>query len=183
MAKKMGKRLMGICGVAVTAVYAAGYIYTMPSAQATTTGTSLPAASASAPSTPSTPPASTSNHTKHTSKQQSSSSPTRKSSQSSSSSSKNQASSTVKYKDGTYTGTGTNAYGTCSVAVTIQHGKITSAKITNYVMHYPQYYIDPQLPQEVVSMQTWQIYIVSGATASTYNFAEAVYYALKKAKA
>ena len=180
MAKKMGKRLMGICGVAVTAVYAAGYIYTMPSAQATTTGTSLPAASTSASSTP---PASTSNHTKHTSKQQSSSSATRKSSHSSATSKKNQASSTAKYKDGTYTGTGNNSYGTCSVAVTIQHGKITSAKITNYMMHYPQYYIDPQLPQEVVSMQTWQIYIVSGATASTYNFAEAVYYALQKAKA
>ncbi len=180
MAKKMGKRLMGICGVAVTAVYAAGYIYTMPSAQAAATSTSLPAASASAPSTPST---STSNHAKHTAKQQSTSSSTRKSSQSTSTSTKNQATSTAKYKDGTYTGTGTNAYGTCSVAVTIQHGKIASVKITNYMMHYPQYYIDPQLPKEVVSMQTWQIYIVSGATASTYNFAEAVYYALKKAKA
>ena len=180
MAKKMGKRLLGICGVAVTAVYAAGYIYTMPSAQASATSASLPATSASAPASTgasanatATSSASASNHSKHTSKQQSSSSPTRKSSQSSA----------AKYKDGTYTGTGTNAYGTCSVAVTIQHGKITSAKITNYVMHYPQYYIDPQLPQEVVSMQTWQIYIVSGATASTYNFAEAVYYALQKAKA
>ena len=166
MAKKMGKQLMGICGVAVTAVYAAGYIYTMPSAQAIASSTSLPAVSASAPA-----PAPTTDTAKHTAKQH----PT--------SSKKNQTASTAKYKNGTYTGTGTNAYGTCSVAVTVQHGKITSVKITNYMMHYPQYYIDPQLPKEVVSMQTWKIYVVSGATASTYNFAEAVYYALQKAKA
>jgi uncharacterized protein with FMN-binding domain len=168
MAKKMGKRLMGICGVAVTAVYAAGYIYTMPSAQATASSTLLPAASASAPASSS---ASTTDTAKHTAKQH----PT--------SSKKNQTASTAKYKDGTYTGTGTNSYGTCSVAVTIHHGKIISVKITNYMMHYPQYYIDPQLPKEVVSMQTWKIYVISGATASTYNFAEAVYYALQKAKA
>lgn len=180
MAKKMGKRLMGICGVAVTAVYAAGYIYTMPSAQATASSTLLPTASASAPASSS---ASTTDTAKHTAKQHPTSSQNSKPSQSSTSSKKNQAASTAKYKDGTYTGTGTNAYGTCSVAVTVQHGKITSVKITNYMMHYPQYYIDPQLPKEVVSMQTWKIYVVSGATASTYNFAEAVYYALQKAKA
>lgn len=35
---QFSKRLMAICSVAVTTVYAAGYIYTMPSAQASTTG-------------------------------------------------------------------------------------------------------------------------------------------------
>ena len=87
------------------------------------------------------------------------------------------------YKDGTYTGVGSNPYGGLAVSLTVANGKISSVKITQYTMHYPQSIIDPQLPHEVVSMQTWRIYIVTGATASTYNFAEAVYKALQQAKA
>jgi uncharacterized protein with FMN-binding domain len=68
------------------------------------------------------------------------------------------------------------------VSVRIEKGKIASVRITNYAMHYPQGFIDPQMPDEVRAMQTWRVYVVSGATASSYNFAEAVYFALKKAK-
>ncbi len=89
----------------------------------------------------------------------------------------------AQYKDGTYTGTGSNPYGTLAVSLTVANGRISTVKITQYNMHYPQSIIDPQLPGEVVSMQTWHIYIITGATASTYNFAEAVYNALQKAKA
>ncbi len=89
----------------------------------------------------------------------------------------------MKYKDGQYTGSGSNPYGTLSVSVTIANGKISAVKITSYNMHYPQQFIDPQMINEVLSMQTWRVYVVTGATASSYNFAEAVYYALQKARA
>jgi uncharacterized protein with FMN-binding domain len=69
------------------------------------------------------------------------------------------------------------------VDVTIAGGKITNVKITAYAMHYPSSYISPFMNNEVVKMQTYQVYGISGATASSYNFAEAVYYALQKAKA
>lgn len=203
MPTKMGKRLVGICSVAVTAIYAAGYIYTLPSVQAqagsvpslSPTNNSTPGAAAAAHS------ASRSSHSRNgtssstsaksgssksgtsTNGSSATSASSQSSKQSSKSSSKPPSKPAVKYKDGTYTGAGTNPYGSLSVSVTIAHGKIASVKITQWTMHYPQYVIDPQLPQEVVSMQTWQIYIVSGATASTYNFAQAVYLALQKAKA
>lgn len=69
------------------------------------------------------------------------------------------------------------------MSVKISGGKIASVRITSYNMHYPASYIDPQMNNEVVQMQTYRVYAVSGATASSYNFAEAVYYALQKAKA
>ncbi|NMP24863.1 FMN-binding protein [Sulfobacillus harzensis] len=87
------------------------------------------------------------------------------------------------YRDGHYSGSGSNPYGILSVLVTVSGGKIASVRITNYAMHYPQSYIDPTMPEEVVSQQTWNVYGVSGATASSENFAEAVYNALQKAKA
>ncbi len=56
-------------------------------------------------------------------------------------------------------------------------------KITSYNMHYPSSFIYPQIANEVIQMQTYRVYNITGATASSYNFAEAVYYALQKAKA
>lgn len=190
---------MSVCGAAVTAVYAAGYIYTMPSAQANTS--SVPGLNPTTPASQSTPGAAAKayNHSKTQSSAKKSSPthhPTSSStstnstankgnpkSQTSSSNAKKPAAKAAQYKDGVYTGVASNPYGGLSLAVTIAHGKIASVKITSYSMHYPQSVIDPQLPQEAVQMQTWRIYIVSGATASTYNFAEAMYQALNKAKA
>lgn len=91
--------------------------------------------------------------------------------------------STISYKDGQYTGSGSNPFGTLSVSVTVAQGKITSVRITQYAMHYPASYIDPAMNDEVVAHQTWHVYGVSGATASSENFAEAVYQALQKARA
>jgi uncharacterized protein with FMN-binding domain len=157
-----GSKLIGLCTVAISTIYAAGYLYTQPVADASAAGTPPGIARAgihtqvspgtSASSTPASAPAA------------------------------NHAKSTV-YKDGVYSGAGSNPYGTLSVAVRILAGKISSVQVTSYAMHYPQSIIDPQLPAEAVSKQTWRINIISGATASTYNFAEAVYYALQKAKA
>ncbi len=137
--------LLGICTVAVAAIYSAGYVYTEPAAQANSLN----------------PP----------------------SARSSTSSVKGQtASRPLKYRDGIYTASGANPYGTLSVEVRIASGKIAGVRITSYTMHYPQAFIDPVMPKQVLQRQTWRVYIVTGATASSYNFAEAVYRALAKAK-
>jgi uncharacterized protein with FMN-binding domain len=88
----------------------------------------------------------------------------------------------AEYKDGTYTGSGANPYGTLSVSVTIAGGRISSVMITSYNMHYPLSFIDPFMNKEMIKNQTYRVYAVSGATASSDNFAEAVYFALQKAK-
>lgn len=202
---KIGKRLMAVCSVAVTTVYAAGYIYTMPSAQASTNG--IPNLSSGGP-TQSTPGAAAKAYQTHqpTANQQhkvphqpgASASHKHKASNSSATTGQSKPKTAAKgtgkavkkakaatalYKDGVYTGVGNNAYGSLALSVTIAKGRIAKVVINQYSMHYPQSVIDPQLPEEAVKMQTWKIYLISGATASTYNFAEAMYYALQKAKA
>jgi uncharacterized protein with FMN-binding domain len=86
------------------------------------------------------------------------------------------------YQDGTYTGTGSNFLGNVSVAVSIQGGKITQVQITACNMHYPEYWIDG-LPAEVVTAQSTTIDVVSGATASSAAFIDAVTQALAQASA
>jgi uncharacterized protein with FMN-binding domain len=86
------------------------------------------------------------------------------------------------YLDGTYTGSGSNRIGTVQVAVTIKNGKIVSADITGCYTHYPESYIDPVLPNEVVARQSADVDIVSGATLSSQDFADAVNQALSQAK-
>jgi uncharacterized protein with FMN-binding domain len=154
-----GTRLFALCTVAVGAIYAAGYFYTEPAITGTDTAGAVTARSTVTPAKPATPGSGTRPAPVH-----------------------RPSPPTVTYKDGTYTGFGSNPYGTLSVAVTIAHGRIASVRITSYNMHYPSYFIDPQMNREVVAMQTWRVYVVSGATASSYNFAEAVYQALQKAK-
>jgi len=207
---KISTRLMSLCAAAVTTVYAAGYIVTMPSAQAntssmpdlggTTPSQSTPGAAAKAfashpPSTSTHPVAQHPRHPHPKSNTGSTgNSGTKTAAASASSGAKKPATTsrgtaakttakTAQYKDGVYTGVGSNPYGSLALSVAIRGGKIASVTINQYSMHYSQSVIDPQLPQEAVSMQTWRIYIVSGATASTYNFAEALYQALQKAKA
>ncbi|OLZ11112.1 FMN-binding protein [Sulfobacillus thermosulfidooxidans] len=162
-----GAKFLSLCTVAVGAIYAAGYVYTEPSAQANPLSAKAPI-STSKSSRSGLSATSPSSHSTSSTKGPSTSPST--------------PSSVPVYKDGTYTGSGANPYGTLSVAVEIVHGRITRVQITQYNMHYPESIIDPILPKEVISMQTWRIYVVTGATASTYNFAEAVYNALQKAK-
>ena len=228
MANQMSKRLMGVCSIAVTAVYAAGYLYTLPSVQAnaggvpslappggnaaagantargagqsgagqsgaaahtTAQGGGHSSAAAAANATESSSSAATTTAQSGSAKSTSggtnatSSVNARKSKAGSQPVHKKPARHATLYKDGSYTGAGSNPYGTLAVSLTVANGRISAVKITQYNMHYPQSIIDPQLPREAVSMQTWRIYIITGATASTYNFAEAVYNALQKAKA
>ncbi|PWK16453.1 FMN-binding protein [Tumebacillus permanentifrigoris] len=86
------------------------------------------------------------------------------------------------YKDGTYTGSGTNRIGTVEVAVTIASGKITAVEITNCNTHYPQSRID-KLPAQILKNQSDQVNNVSGATMSTTDFRTAVRQALQQAQA
>lgn len=201
---KISKRLMGVCSAAVTAVYAVGYMYTMPSAQASVSvvpdltmshtsqssqGAAAKAYQANTPTASGAPKKSVAHRSdagSHIGSNESTSNKNNDSTATTSSKSTETAKTAsvhaALYKDGVYTGVGTNPYGSLALTVSIVKGKIASVQINQYSMHYPQSVIDPQLPQEAVSMQTWKIYIVSGATASTYNFAEAMYAALKKAK-
>lgn len=86
----------------------------------------------------------------------------------------------MKYKDGTYTGLGMNSYGSVEVAVTIKNNRIVDVRITNCDTHYSERYID-SLPAQVVSRQSADVDVVSGATASTEDFQMAVQDALNKA--
>ena len=168
MASTLSTKLLVLCSAAVGAAYAGAYFYTQPTASA------APSAAAAAGGSPSA------NANAANASSPSSSAPT---SQQSSSPTNSAHQPAVKYKDGTYTGTGSNVYGQLTAEVTIAGGKITKVHITSYYMHYPQSYVDPQMTNEFVQMQTYRVYAVSGATASSYAYAEAVYYALRKAKA
>ncbi|MCF8564230.1 FMN-binding protein [Alicyclobacillus tolerans] len=194
MAGRMSNKLMILCTVAVGAIYSAGYAVTESSAQtlppsgtaaALTAGgqtgsNQSPAGSSSTPSKPSSSQ-SASNSTSSTTPPSSSNNASQNSSKGTSAAKTSQPT-TPKYHDGTFQGSGTNPYGTVAVSLTVKQGKITSVQITQCTTHYPESVIDPVLPQEVIKAQTWRIYIVSGATASTYAFAEAVYNALQQAK-
>ncbi|HEY8286780.1 MAG TPA: FMN-binding protein [Chloroflexota bacterium] len=83
-------------------------------------------------------------------------------------------------RDGTYNGSGSNYLGDVSVAVTIAGGKISQVQITACNMHYPEYWIDG-MPAEVVAAQSANINFVSGATASSQAFTDAVTQALSQA--
>lgn len=176
MAARMNPRLATLCAVAVGAVYATGYYVTKPSAHQLNPGVET---TSQAPS--SAPAAKAGSNRKH-SAASSSSQNSQTTSKTSSSATKSSSSTQAKYKDGTYHATGTNSYGTVGVALSIKHGKIASVRITQCTTHYPESVINPVLPNRVKADQTWKIRIVSGATASTYDFAEAVYKALKQAK-
>lgn len=86
-----------------------------------------------------------------------------------------------KYKDGTFSGSGTNRFGTVEVDVTIKSGKISTVEITRSATRYPERYID-SLPAAVIASQSAKIDTVSGATRSSEDFINAVTDALGKAE-
>ena len=85
------------------------------------------------------------------------------------------------YKDGTYTGVGRSRRGDIQVKLTIQGGRIASVNITGATTEYPVRDI-ASLPGQVVSRQSAQVNLVSGATFSSMAFAQAVQQALSQAK-
>lgn len=92
-------------------------------------------------------------------------------------------SSSEKYKDGTYTGTGTGFKGaTTKVSITISDGKITSIDTVSHG-DTPSYYertIDI-ITEDIISSQSTSVDTVSGATYSSKGIIDAVYDALNQA--
>ncbi len=86
------------------------------------------------------------------------------------------------YKDGTYTGVGQSRRGGVQVSLTVQGGRIASVTITRVSTEYPASDIAP-LPREVVTRQSAQVDMVSGATYSSIAFRGAVQQALSQAQA
>ncbi|MDB5083194.1 MAG: FMN-binding protein [Bacilli bacterium] len=85
------------------------------------------------------------------------------------------------YKEGTFTGTGSNRRGSIQVAVTIKKDKITDVEISDFAMHYSEDDV-VGLPNEVLQKQSAQVDNVSGATYSTRAFEDAVQEALSQAQ-
>src|SRR5579859_4266660 len=93
------------------------------------------------------------------------------------------------YKDGVYLGWGSCRHGDIEASVTIQEGKIALVAISQCLTRYSCGWIAPKipgaglpdLPSQVVERQSPKVDYVSGATESSYAFADAVVAALAKA--
>lgn len=88
-----------------------------------------------------------------------------------------------KYKDGTYTGTGSGFRGgTTKVSVTVKNGRIASIKTLSNE-DTPDFYerAESVIPDEIISAQSTSVDTVSGATFSSRGIISAVADALSKA--
>lgn len=92
------------------------------------------------------------------------------------------ASQATRYRDGSYSGMGENRHGDVQVTVVISGGRIASAAIADCGMQYPCSRI-AMLPGEVLSRQSINVDLVSGATMSSTAYQDAVLQALAKATA
>ena len=92
------------------------------------------------------------------------------------------------YKDGTYTGSGADAYyGTVQVKATIQNGKLADVQILQSPSDRDEsVQINeaalPVLKQEAIQAQSSQVDIVSGATQTSQAFNKSLQDALSQAK-
>ena len=150
---RLSRGVVSLAASAITAVYAAGYIHTQ-TADASL-GTPDTVAPALSTSPPTAPPSTLTTT--------------------------NPAPSAA-LKDGTYSGVGTSRRGNVQVSLSVQSGRISSVNITGASTEYPTRDI-ASLPGQVVSRQSAQIDIISGATYSSLAFRGAVQQALQKAQA
>lgn len=96
---------------------------------------------------------------------------------------------TGQYKDGTYTGSVTDAYyGNVQVSAIVSGGKISSVSFLQYPdTHSESVMINrqamPYLQQEAIQAQNAQVQIVSGATFTSQAFIQSLSAALSQAKA
>jgi len=94
-----------------------------------------------------------------------------------------------RYKDGMYLAWGSCPHGDIEVSVSIEGGKIASTAISQCLTRYSCGWIAPKipggglpdLPSQVVERQSPKVDYVSGATESSYAFADAIAAALSKA--
>ncbi len=97
-------------------------------------------------------------------------------------------SSSVVYKNGTYTGSAVDAfYGNVQVQATIHGGNITNVAFLQYPnTHSASVYINqqamPYLQQEAIQAQSANVNIVSGATDTSIAFQQSLASALTKAQ-
>jgi uncharacterized protein with FMN-binding domain len=161
---KMRKKWIALCSAALGAIYAAEYFATQSNASMESSPQysqiSTQIESSSAPSTPApiTPAPTPKPKPKPT--------PTPAPS---------------LYKEGTFTGSGSNRRGSIQVTVTIKNDKITDVQISDFAMHYSISDV-VGLPDEVLHNQNAQVDNVSGATYSTRAFEDAVQDALSQAQ-
>ncbi len=172
---RLDRRLATLSAAVIGAIYAVGYVRTEhadAALGAADVATPLPATSGPAPVN--TAPPVLAQPPQPTATSAPSASPT--------STSASTSSPTTAYKDGTYTGMGTSRRGSVQVSVTIQSGRIASVTIGRVSTEYPVSDI-ARLPGEVVSRQSAQVDVVSGATFSSIAFRGAVQQALQQAQA
>lgn len=168
MARKVPKNLLALGSAAIVAVYGVGFARTAITPASAGAPSPIPAAAAA--TQPAPVDASTAIARAIASATASPTAPTASTSQASA----------AAYRDGTYTGTGTSRLGNITAEVTVQGGQITAVRITNSTTHYSTSRI-AQLPGEVVSAQSANIKLVSGATYSSQAFKQAVTQALAQA--
>jgi uncharacterized protein with FMN-binding domain len=202
MAKKMPRRLVALSASAVATIYLAGLMSTQPVAEsvaataadtsvvATTdlisTATSTPSVvvGASAAATPTASATATSTAagaatpgTSATATPATASTATPGTSAMATSTATGSA-----YADGTYSATGTSRFGNVTASVTIASGKISNVQITKVTTSFPMSRI-ASLPAQVISAQSANVNVVTGATYSSQAFKQAVQTALTQAQA
>ncbi len=202
--QRISNGLITLSSAAIVAIYAAGYHRTSPAAhrfdsqipQQRTSATMAiaappPAANSGAAAAPPVSSSAAPAIKKNTKKP---STPSRKAAPSSASGSTETAvppTAPAKnvYKDGVYLGWGSCRHGDIEASVTIQDGKIALVAISQCLTRYSCGWIAPKipgaglpdLPSQVVERQGPKVDYVSGATESSYAFADAVVAALSKA--
>ncbi|MHB8620046.1 MAG: FMN-binding protein [Chloroflexota bacterium] len=164
MAKRMTRGLVALSSAAILSIYGAGYVLTAPAAASMAAGTVIPAGSSPARATSA---AGSGSPAIGRAPNQPTAAPTQRAS---------------GLKDGTYRGAGWSPRGSVNVAVTVAGGRIASAAITSVTTHYSQSAI-AGLPSEVVSRQSGQVDLISGATDSSMAYRQAVTQALSQAGA
>ncbi len=88
-----------------------------------------------------------------------------------------------KYKDGVYNGSADGYGGVIEVELTIKNGQFISAKALHADNETPEYFKQAQtIFDEVVSKQTIEVDVVTGATYSSNGIIEGLKEALNKAK-
>jgi len=190
--QRISNSLITLSSAAIVAIYAAGYHRTSPAAhrfdsQALQQPTATIAAVVS-PATanpPTNTPSASSSATPATKKNPRPTAPARKPAPAKPVESATQ----TRYKDGVYLAWGSCPHGDIEVSVVIQDGKIASSLISQCLTRYSCGWIAPKtpggglpdLPSQVIERQSPKVDYVSGATESSYAFADAVAAALSKA--
>jgi uncharacterized protein with FMN-binding domain len=196
MARKLNKNLVALGSAAIVTVYAVGFVRTSsvsvdgggggaPAARSAEVDAATAVARAIATSTPAAasaaaPPAATPSAAGPSPARPPTATPAAASPPAVAASPAPAA--TARYRDGTFTGSGTSRFGGFDVAVTIEGGTITGVELTRVTTRYPASRI-ARLPGQVVARQSADVDMVSGATYSARAFRDAVAQALSKAAA